>query len=103
MRAITLPVAAAFAFLATAASAQTDTSKGYIGAYTPAPAPGAVSDRPVGGPLPELDTGPELDKVAPDVVSTKTVAAVAPKCNVGSCCRDSSCGRAGGAGSDGSG
>jgi hypothetical protein len=35
-----------------------------------APAPGAV-------PLPEIDTGPGLDKVAPpDGVSTKTVRAV---------------------------
>ena len=34
-----------------------------------APAPGAV-------PLPEIDTGPGLDKVAPDSISTKTVGAV---------------------------
>jgi len=75
MRVITLPVAAAFAVLAAAAFAQTDTPKGYTGA-APAPAPGAAPNLPVGGTLPETDTGPGLDKVGPDGVSTKTVRAV---------------------------
>jgi hypothetical protein len=76
MRVVTPIVAAAFAMLASDAFAQTDTSTGYPGAYAPAPTPGATPDRPpVGGVLPEIDTGPGLDKVGPDG-STKTVRAV---------------------------
>jgi len=76
MRITSFAVASAFMVLAAAAFAQTDTPKGYTGAYTPAPAPGAAPNSPVGGTLPELDTGPGLDKVGPDGVSTKTVRAV---------------------------
>jgi hypothetical protein len=81
MRVITPPVAAALAFLASAAFAQTGTVGDTTGAVTPAPTTGAVSPPltggvpSVGGPLsPATDTG--LDKVAPDGVSTKIVRAV---------------------------
>jgi hypothetical protein len=49
-------------------------TKGYIGAYAPASdnAPAPVFK----GPLPEATTGPGLDKVAEDGVSTRTVKAV---------------------------
>ncbi len=67
-----LPLAAVLAVLGSAALAQTDAPKGYIGAYG--------SDAPnkaFGGPLPEADTGaPGLDEVGPDGISTKTVRAV---------------------------
>jgi hypothetical protein len=73
MRAASLLMAIVFAVLGSAALAQTDTSKGGTGAS--APVPGAA---PASQPnaLPEIDTGPGLDKVAPDGVSTKTVRAV---------------------------
>ncbi len=46
--------------------------KGYTGAYAPAGTPPTPYST---GPLPEVDSGPGLDKVAPDG-STKTVKAV---------------------------
>jgi hypothetical protein len=72
MRAARLLMAVAFAVLGSAAFAQTNAPKGDTGAS--APAPGAPGSQRV--PLPEIDTGPGLDKVAPDGVSTKTVKAV---------------------------
>jgi hypothetical protein len=52
----------------------TPSTQGYIGAYAPASdnAPAPVFK----GPLPEPTTGPGLNKVAEDGVSTKTVKAV---------------------------
>jgi hypothetical protein len=73
MRAISLPVAAAFGVLAAVAFAQTDPPKGYTGAYAPAGTPPTPYST---GPLPQADTGgPGLDVPAPDG-STKTVGAV---------------------------
>jgi hypothetical protein len=81
MRVITL--VAAISFLAPTAFAQTETPKGFTDTYTPgtpgtgAPVPsGAPSPLPFGGPLPEVNTGPGLNIVGPDGVSTKTVKAV---------------------------
>ena len=81
MRVITL--VAALSFLAPIAFAQTETPKGFTDTYTPgtpgtgAPVPsGAPSPLPFGGPLPEVNTGPGLNIVGPDGVSTKTVKAV---------------------------
>jgi len=75
MRAVTLPVAATFAVLAAAAFAQTDTPKGYTGAYEPTP-PGAPTAPQFKGPLPDVDSRtPGLDKVGPDG-TTKSVRAV---------------------------
>jgi|ERR1700722_9895998 hypothetical protein len=73
MRTARLLMAVAFVVLGSAAFAQTDAPKGDTG--TSVPAPGAV---PAWEPaaLPEIDTGPGLDKVAPDGVSTQTVKAV---------------------------
>jgi hypothetical protein len=51
-------------------------SKGYTGAYTPAPASGAASTPRSDARLPEADSGPGLAKVAPDGNSTTTVRAV---------------------------
>jgi hypothetical protein len=71
-----LPIAAVLALLGSAAVAQTDAPKGdapkgYIGAYgSDAP------DRPFGGPVPEVYSGPGLDIVGPDGNSTKVVKAV---------------------------
>jgi hypothetical protein len=65
-----------FAVSAAPAFGQTETPNGYAGAYVPAPASGAVSDQPVGGRFPEAVTGPGLNIVGPDGVSTKTVRAV---------------------------
>jgi hypothetical protein len=65
-----------FAVLAAPALGQTETANGYTGAYAPAPTPGAVPDRPVGGLLPEAVMGPGLNIVGRDGVSTKTVRAV---------------------------
>jgi hypothetical protein len=65
-----------FAVLAAPAFGQTATPNGYTGAYAPAPALGAVPNPPVGGPLPEAVTGPGLNIVGRDGVSTKTVRAV---------------------------
>jgi hypothetical protein len=72
MRVSILPVAAVFAILAAAAVAQTETPKGYTGAYAPAGTPPTPYST---GPLPNVDGGPGLDKAAPDG-STKTVRAV---------------------------
>jgi hypothetical protein len=55
---------------------QTETPDSYAGSYASAPASGAVSDQPVGGPLPETFTGPGLNIVGRDGVSTRTVRAV---------------------------
>jgi hypothetical protein len=81
MRVITL--VAAISFLAPTAFAQTETPKSSTDTYTPgtpgtgAPVPsGAPSPLPFGGPLPEVNTGPGLNIVGPDGVSTKTVKAV---------------------------
>ena len=81
MRVITLM--AAISFLAPTAFAQTETPKSFTDTYTPgtpgtgAPVPsGAPSPLPFGGPLPEVNTGPGLNIVGPDGVSTKTVKAV---------------------------
>jgi hypothetical protein len=65
-----------FAVFAAPVFGQTGTANGYTGAYVPVPAPGAVPDRPVGGLLPEAVTGPGLNIVGRDGVSTKTVRAV---------------------------
>ena len=66
-----LPIAAVLALLGSAAVAQTDAPKGYIGAYgSDAP------NRPFGGSVPEVYPGPGLDKVGPDGISTKVVKAV---------------------------
>ena len=81
MRVITL--VASLSFVAPTAFAQTETPKGFTDTYTPgtpgtgAPVPsGAPSPLPFGGPLPEVNTGPGLNIVGPDGVSTKTVKAV---------------------------
>jgi len=81
VRVITL--VAAISFLAPTAFAQTETPKSFTDTYTPgtpgtgAPVPsGAPSPLPFGGPLPEVNTGPGLNIVGPDGVSTKTVKAV---------------------------
>jgi len=81
MRVITL--VAAISFLAPTAFAQTETPKSFTDTYTRgtlgtgAPVPsGAPSPLPFGGPLPEVNTGPGLNIVGPDGVSTKTVKAV---------------------------
>jgi hypothetical protein len=81
MRVITL--VAAISFLAPTAFAQTETPKSFTDTYTPgtpgtgAPVPsGAPSPLPFGGPLPEVNTGPGLNIVGPDGVSTRTVKAV---------------------------
>jgi hypothetical protein len=66
-----------FAVLAAPAFGQTETGNGYTGAYAPAAAPGAAPDRPIGGLLPEaVVTGPGLNIVGRDGVSTRTVRAV---------------------------
>ena len=83
MRVITL--VAVLSFLAPTAFAQTETPKGFTdtytpvspGTYTPATSDtGAPSALPFGGPLPEVNTGPGLNIVGPDGVSTRTVKAV---------------------------
>jgi hypothetical protein len=73
MRTARLLMAVAFVVLASVAFARPDAPKGDPG--TSVPAPGAL---PAWQPtaLPEIDTGPGLDKVAPVGVSTKTVKAV---------------------------
>jgi len=65
-----------FAVLAAPAFGQTATPNGNTGAYATAPAPGAVPNPPVGGTLPEAITGPGLNIVGRDGVSTRTVRAV---------------------------
>ena len=67
-----LPIAAVLALLvSSAAVAQSDAPKGYIGAYGP-----DAPDKAFGGPVPEVYPGPGLDKVGPDGISTKVVKAV---------------------------
>jgi hypothetical protein len=67
-----LPIAAVFAaLLGTAAVAQTNTPQGYTGAYGP-----DATDRPFGGPVPDVYPGPGRDIVGPDGNSTKVVRAV---------------------------
>jgi hypothetical protein len=73
MRAARLLMAVAFAVLGSAAFAQTNAPKGDTGTSAPPPS-AAPSWQPTA--LPEIDTGPGLDKVAADGVSTKTVRAV---------------------------
>jgi hypothetical protein len=65
-----------FAAFAAPAFGQTETLNGYASGYAPAPASGLVSDQRVGGPAPETVTGPGLNIVGPDGVSTRTVRAV---------------------------
>jgi hypothetical protein len=69
MRLIPLPMVATLAVLASAAFAQTEMPKGNTAPAGTPPTPYSK------GPLPEVDSGPGLDKVAPDG-STKTVKAV---------------------------
>jgi hypothetical protein len=72
MRIATLSAAAAFVVLAPHAVAQTETPKGYTGAYAPAGTPPTpVSPEPP----PQSDTGPGRDVEGPDG-STKTVKAI---------------------------
>jgi hypothetical protein len=65
-----------FAAFAAPALEQNEIPNGYASAYVPAPRSGAVSDQPAGGPLPVTVTGPGLNIVGPDGVSTRTVRAV---------------------------
>ena len=82
MRVITL--AAALSFLLSTAFAQTETPTGKTDTYAPATpgtgAPaisGAAPELPfIGGPVPAVSTGPGLNVVGPDGVTTKTVKAV---------------------------
>jgi hypothetical protein len=65
-----LPVVAVLALLGSAAVAQTESPKGYTGAYGP--------DAPIkafGGPVPEVYPGAGRDEVGPDGISTKVVKA----------------------------
>ena len=66
-----LSIVAVLSLLGSAAVAQTDAPKGYIGAYGP-----DDPDRPFGGPVPEVYSGPGLNVVGPDGTSTKVVKAV---------------------------
>jgi hypothetical protein len=79
MRAVILTAAAAFvvlapdAFAQTETSKQTDTQKGYTGAYAPAGTPPTPYST---APLPQVDDGsPGLDVAGPDG-STKSVRPV---------------------------
>lgn len=72
MRIATLSAAAAFMVLAPDAFAQTETPKGYTGAYQPAGTPPTPYST---GPLPKEDSGPGRDVADPEG-STKTVKAV---------------------------
>jgi hypothetical protein len=65
-----LPIAAVLALFGSAAVAQTDAPKGYIGA-SGADAP----NRPFGGSEPDVYPGPGLDKVGSDGISTEVVKA----------------------------
>jgi hypothetical protein len=65
-----LAVVAVLALLGSAAVAQTESPKGYTGAYGP--------DAPIkafGGPVPEVYPGAGRDEVGPDGISTKVVKA----------------------------
>jgi hypothetical protein len=72
MRIVIFSAAAAMAVLGPGAFAQTDTPKGYTGAYAPAGTPPTLVSPE---PLPQVDTGPGLDVAAPDG-STRTVKAI---------------------------
>jgi hypothetical protein len=72
MRIATLSAAAAFVVLVPHAFAQTETPKGYTGAYQPAGTPPTPFST---GPLPKEDSGAGRDVEGPDG-STKTVKAV---------------------------
>ena len=72
MRVVTFSVAVVFAVLVADAFAQTETPKGYTGAYAPAGTPPTPYST---GPLPEVDTGTGRVMAEPDG-STKTVRAV---------------------------
>jgi hypothetical protein len=67
-----LSIAAVLALLlSSAAVAQSDSPKGYNGAYGP-----DAPNRAFGGPVSEVYPGPSLDEVEPDGISTKVVKAV---------------------------
>jgi hypothetical protein len=55
--------------VSSAAVAQSDAPKGYIGAYD-------APNRAFGGPVPEVYPGPGLDEVGPGGISTEVVKAV---------------------------
>ena len=55
-----LPIAAVLALLGSAAVAQTDAPKGYVGAYGP-----NDPNRPFGGPVPESVFGSRLERSGP--------------------------------------
>jgi hypothetical protein len=65
-----LTIAAVLALFGSAAVAQTDAPKGYVGAYGP-----DDPNRPFGGPVPEVNLGPGLNVVGPNG-ATKVVKAV---------------------------
>jgi hypothetical protein len=65
-----LPVVAVFALRGSAAVAQTESPKGYTGAYGP-DAPNKAFE----GPVPEVYPGAGRDEVGPDGISTKVVKA----------------------------
>jgi hypothetical protein len=66
-----LLITAVLTVLGSAAVAQTDAPKGYIGAYGP-----DAPNKAVGAAVPEVYLGPGLDKAGPDGISTKVVRAV---------------------------
>ena len=72
MRIVIFSAAAAMAVLASDAFAQTETPKGYTGAYAPAGTPPSLVSPE---PPPQVNTGPGRDVEGPDG-STKTVKAV---------------------------
>jgi hypothetical protein len=65
-----LPVVAVLALLGSAAVAQTESPKGYTGAYGP-----DAPNKAFGGPVPEVYPGAGRDEVGPDGISTKVVKA----------------------------
>jgi hypothetical protein len=67
-----LPIAAVLALLGSSAVAQTSAPapQGYIGAYGP-----DSTNKPIGGPVPDVYPGPGRDEVGPDGISTKVVKA----------------------------
>jgi hypothetical protein len=56
--------------LSGSAVAQTNAPRGYVGAYGP-----DSTNKPYGGPVPEVYPGPGRDEVGPDGISTKVVKA----------------------------
>jgi hypothetical protein len=72
VRVIAFPTGAVLAVLASVAFAQTDTPKGYTGAYAPAGTPPTPYST---GPLPTIETGTGR-VIAESDGSTKTVKAV---------------------------